>query len=117
MPVITINGEFSFDLAGIDDDDLEAELHRRSMLFKRIEADILGAQDPATADDFENEDLITVLRKRGIDYGDWIDQVYDLIARRDIAEAMDIMQRENTRLAPPVPCPGHRGPHLGSLPC
>ncbi|WP_313194636.1 hypothetical protein [Shinella zoogloeoides] len=117
MPVITISGEFSFDLADVDDDDLEGELHRRRLLFKKIEADIINAQEPATADDFENEDLIAVLRKRGIDYGDWIDRVYELIARGDIVEAMDLMQRENLRLAPPVPCPRHRGPHLRSVPC
>ena len=30
---------------------------------------------------------------------------------------MDIMQRENQKLAPPVPCPRHRGSYFGSLPC
>lgn len=117
MPVITISGEFSFDLSDIDDDDLEAELHRRRMLFEKIETEILASQEPATADDFENEDLIAVLRKRGIDYGDWIDRVYELVARRDIVEAMDLMHRENIRLAPPVPCLRPRGSSFGSLPC
>lgn len=117
MAVITITGEFSFNLADISDADIEAEIHRRGQLFKKIEEEILAAQEPASAHDFDNEDLIAVLRNRGIDYGDWIDRVYVLIAQGDIVEAMDLMQRENTKLAPPVPCPRNRGPHLGSIPC
>lgn len=101
MAVITIHGEFSFDLTDISDDDMEAEIHRRRRLFKKIEDAVLDAQEPATADDFDNEDLIAVLRKRGIDYDDWIDRVYALIAQGEVDEAMDLMQRENSRLAPP----------------
>lgn len=100
MPVITLDAEFSFDLAEIDDADLDLEFRRRASLAKAFADEVEAKIEPVTVDDFSTDDLLRVLRDRGIEFS-WAPEVYALIAAGDTHEAMEIMSRECEGLAPP----------------
>lgn len=103
MPVITLNGEFSFDLSDIDDDGIKAEFNRRKSV-KEWAHDHWNKSLPAekTLADFSDGELLAELEEREIDTSDSdvTERIYSFLAARDIESAMDLMHRE-WGLAPP----------------
>ncbi len=102
MPVITLNAEFSFDIADIDDDALGREVRRREDLWAKIETAIL--EDKAVSiDDFSSQDLVSELQERGVETPrHWDVDLYRMIAEGRNDEALDLLYRNSTEgLAPP----------------
>lgn len=103
MGVITVNSEFSFDVAALDDDVIKAEFNRRKPV-KEWAHEHWKKSLPAekTLADFSDADLLAELDERDIDTSDTdvTERIYGYLAERDIESAMDLMHRE-FGLAPP----------------
>ncbi len=102
MPVITINTEMSFDIADIDNDDIERELKRRPDLMREIEDDLREKLKPSITE-FDTADLLTELESREADIDrPWIERLYRLVAEGRNDEALDLIYSESGEgLAPP----------------
>ena len=102
MSVITIHPEISFDVAEIDDDVIEREVHRRQAVHDRLKDDWRDKLDPPSPSDFSTAELMDVLEDRDIDLRPWMEQCYRLIAMGENDEALDLIYREyQGGLAPP----------------
>ncbi len=102
MPVITLDTEFSFDLAAIGDEDLERELRRRTELFRAIEDDLREKFQPDIGD-FSTADIKQELRQRREEEARyWIHEAYAMLAEGRDQEAMELIFSElPSGLAPP----------------
>lgn len=102
MPVITLNAEFSFDIADIDDETLGREVRRRDELWKKIESAILEDKT-VSIDDFSSQDLIAELQERSVETPrHWDVDLYRMIAEGRNSDALDLLYKNSTeRLAPP----------------
>ncbi len=121
MPVITLNAEFSFDIAEVDDDTLGREVRRRDELWAKIEGAILEDKT-VSIDDFSSQDLIAALQERSVETPrHWDVDLYRMIAEGRNADALDLLYRNSTEgLAPPVDRNRYRRSHLrqeGFHPC
>lgn len=102
MPVITINTEFSFDVADIEDDVIEREVKRRDGVHKKLMLEWEDEQDPPSAHEFKTSELMDVLEERDVDLRPWMERCYRMIAMGENDDALDLIYREyGGGLAPP----------------
>ncbi len=102
MPVITLNAEFSFDIADIDDETIGREVRRRDELWAKIESAILEDKT-VSIDDFSTSDLVAELQERGAETPrHWDVDLYRMVAEGRNDDALDLIHKNSKEgLAPP----------------
>ncbi len=101
MTTVYCTGQFSFDIADISDENLNAEFRRRKELVSKLKGEWHEGLEEKEAADFSAPELVAAVYGKGLELNPWAFEVYRLIAEGRTEDAMDAMRSEIPQLAPP----------------
>ncbi|TBN10844.1 hypothetical protein EYC79_17995 [Agrobacterium cavarae] len=101
MTTVYCTGEFSFDIADVSDENLDAEFRRRKELVSVLKGEWQEGLEEKEAADFSASELVAALNGKGLELNPWAFEVYRMIAEGRTEDAMDAMRSEIPQLAPP----------------
>lgn len=101
MTTIYCDGKFSFDIADVSDENLNAEFRRREELVSKLKDEWREGLEEKEATDFSASELVAALNGKGLKLNPWAFAVYRMIAEGRTEDAMDAMRSEIPQLAPP----------------